>query len=136
MAPRALAICELGTSTLVTLRTSDFASASENVSRSIAVDGMATRHPNQMLLSAAPPRIVPRLEPLGRWEIEGTGGLACCVDATTVPSASRRRPRRPAWMLFFMSLLPFSIGMLPDRPPASLTVPAGGNKSVPVTREE
>jgi hypothetical protein len=34
------------------------------------------RQPNQMALSCAPARIVPRLDPVGRFEIDGTGGGA------------------------------------------------------------
>src|SRR5687768_9377428 len=54
--------------------------ASENVRPLMAIDGMATRQPNHWLLSDAPTRIVPRLVPLGRCEIDGTGA-GFCVEA-------------------------------------------------------
>jgi hypothetical protein len=45
-----------------------------------------------MLLSDAPTRMVPRLEPVGRWEIDGicSGSgrtRGCCAKPTTVPPA-------------------------------------------------
>ena len=82
-----LTICVLEASTLGTLRMSAFASASENVSALIDVAGIATRQPNQMLLSAAPARMVPRLDPVGRCEIEGTDGF-CWAKQTRVPIAN------------------------------------------------
>jgi hypothetical protein len=69
-----LVSCALDASTLVTLITSDFASASDSVRPLIAAEGIATRQPNQMLASCAPPRIVPRLDPVGRCDTDGTCG--------------------------------------------------------------
>src|SRR5215831_3977205 len=62
---------------LATPSVSAFVSASDHVSCLKAAVGIPTRQPNQMLLSAAPTRIVPRLEPAGRWESDATGGAAC-----------------------------------------------------------
>ena len=78
----------LTASTLVTPSTSALASAAENVKPAMAVDGTPTRHPNQMLLSAAPTRIVPRLAPFGRCEIEGTCGGACPATSATSTHAN------------------------------------------------
>jgi hypothetical protein len=72
-------ICVLTASTLATGITSAFASASENVNPRNADVGSATRHPNHMLLSGAPMRIVASPPPLGRFDTDGTGGAGAAA---------------------------------------------------------
>ena len=71
------------------------ASISESVSDLIAAAGTPTRQSNQMFLSAAPTRIVPRLEPVGRIEIDGicSGSgrtRGCCANADDRSKRDRR----------------------------------------------
>src|SRR2546428_10731294 len=73
---------------------SALASASEKVSALIDVAGIAPRQPNQMLLSAAPARMVPRLDPVGRCEIDGTGSVSGASGCP--PPLPPRPPPRPA----------------------------------------
>ena len=86
--------CVLTASTLVTPSTSARASAAENVKPAMAVDGTPTRQPNQILSSGAPARIVPRLAPFGRCEIDGTCGGACPATSAASRHVNAGRPRR------------------------------------------
>src|SRR4051812_20258625 len=71
---------------------SALANASEYVRPLKAVAGAATFHPNHMLLSAAPIRIIPRLEPGGRIDREGT---ACAPPCPPRPPPWAAPPRPP-----------------------------------------
>src|SRR3954469_15486606 len=87
------------------------AAASEKLMPLIAFAGMATRHPNQILLSCAPARIVPRLEPVGLFETDGTGGGAgaapaprpaggaCGAPAANVPSTTTAATAYILWVM-------------------------------------
>jgi hypothetical protein len=73
----------------------------------IAVPGTPTRQSNQMFLSAAPTRIVPRLDPVGRIEIDGicSGSgrtRGCCANETTDPNAIRATT---TCSVFFITLI-------------------------------
>src|SRR4029453_9496395 len=84
-----LTSCVLDTSTVATLARSYLGSASENDSGFSVAAGTPTFQPNQMLLSAAPTRIVPTLEPVGRCEMGGTcagsGRTPTCWATPTIP---------------------------------------------------
>src|SRR6476620_10760723 len=75
----------------VTPRASALGRTSEKVEERKCAAGMATCQPNQMLLSAAPTRIVPRLEPLGRCERFGMAGGLCCARRAAPARVARRR---------------------------------------------